>query len=60
MFYIVFSAVFEYHLNEKVVYSVRLLGDWPDFDDLIEITYWRNQVSLFIYLCTIIGHLPAI
>ena len=57
--FLTFSDVFEYHLNEKVVYSKRLLKRWPgqkgkkggpDFEELIEITYWMEQVIYLIYL----------
>lgn len=57
--------VFEYHLNEKVVYSKRLLKRWPgqkgkkggpDFEELIEITYWMEQGKSFqqMYLCSFV------
>ena len=44
-------------MNEKVVYSKRLLKRWPgqkgkkggpDFEELIEITYWMEQVIYLI------------
>lgn len=57
--------VFEYHLNEKVVYSKKLLKRWPgqkekkggpDFEELIEITYWMEQGKGFMhmYLCSFV------
>jgi len=57
--------VFEYHLNEKVVYSKRLLKRWPgqkekkggpDFEEIIEITYWMEQGKSFgqMYLCSFV------
>jgi len=57
--------VFEYHLNEKVVYSKRLLKRWPgqkgkkggpDFEEIIEITYWMEQGRSFMhmYLCSFV------
>jgi len=49
-------TVFEYSLNEKVVYSTRLLKEMPNFDELIEITYWMNEGKSFMhmYLCTFV------
>jgi len=56
---------FEYHLNDKVVYSKRILKRWPgqkekkggpDFEELIEITYWMEQGKSFMhmYLCSFV------
>ena len=41
----VFTECFEFHINEKVVYSVRQLKDWPNFDELYEVTYWMHKVT---------------
>ena len=43
--FFVFTECFEFHINEKVVYSVRQLKDWPNFDELYEVTYWMHKVT---------------
>lgn len=56
---------FEYSLNEKVVFSRRILKRWPgqktkkggpDFEELIEVTYWMEQGKSFMhmYLCSFV------
>lgn len=56
---------FEYQLNEKVVYSKRILKRWPgqvgkkggpDFEELVEVTYWMGQGKSFMhmYLCSFV------
>ena len=51
-------------MNEKVVYSKRLLKRWPgqkgkkggpDFEELIEITYWMEQVIYLILRLVVPG-----
>ena len=41
-----FLDIFEYHLNEKVVWSFALLKEYPNFEELKEVTYWMDQVCI--------------
>ena len=42
--------IFEYHLNEKVVWSYKLLKEYPNFDELKEVTYWMDQVDIVVII----------
>ena len=35
---------FEFSINEKMIYSVKTLKDWPNFDEIYEIVYWMYRV----------------
>jgi len=45
---------FEFFINDKPIYSVRLLKDWPNFDEIYECVYWlyRGKTFQHIYMCT--------
>ena len=44
--YLIFLECFEYYINDKMIYSVNQLKDWPNFDELNEVTYWMYEVSI--------------
>ena len=46
--------VFEYTLNEKMVWSYKMLKEYPNYDELHEVTYWMEQGKSFMhmYLCS--------
>lgn len=48
--------VFEFLLNEKVVYSRTQLGGYPDNAEMVEIAFWMNKGKSFMhmYLCTFV------
>jgi len=47
---------FEYYINDKMIYSVNQLKDWPNFDELNEVTYWMYEGKTFMhmYLCSFV------
>jgi len=48
------DEVFELTINDKVVYSMRLLKKYPDFEEMLEIAKWMNKGKSYMhmYLCS--------
>ena len=40
----IYIECFEFSINEKMIYSVKTLKDWPNFDEIYEIVYWMYRV----------------